>query len=296
MNKNKLYLELKNTYTEENLNKITRKIIDSYRNEESDFLDNLIGKLGEFLQLDDSKINKAFPRLVMLYHPDKLKYYQNQIENNYHNASEIKLTQFSHIFIALKNLNYIPKRKAIDTTQTSVRPEDYGYEVDINDFDNIVESYELDQEYVSEGSTIDFISALKMQEFGDLDLDLRSSQLESFTGDLNFAGHGIDDVTGIENCINISSLDFSKNEIVDITGLGFLTLLEELYLSKNEIYAIDGLSTLHKLRLLDLSFNNIDDISPLFELPNLQYLNLVGNQIPQKQIAQISKKGRIIIF
>lgn len=296
MIKNNLYFELKNTYTEENLNKITRKIINSYRNEEFDYFNNMILKLGEFLKLDDFKINKVFYRLVMLYHPDKLKYYQNEIENYYHNGKEIELNQFSHIFIALKNLNYIPNRKTIDTIQNSVRPEDYGYEVDINDFDNIVDSNGFEQEFFSEGLNFDFLSALKAREFGNLDFDIQSYHLESLVGDLNFTNCKIDDLTGIENCINISSVDFSNNEIVDITNLGFLTLLEEIYLSKNEIYSVDGLSNLHKLRILDLSFNNIDDISPLYELPNLRYLNVIGNHISLDQIEQASKKGRIIVF
>lgn len=296
MNKNELYFELKNIYTEENLNKITRKIITAYRNKEFDYIQHLNQKLGELVQIDDSSFNRAFSKLIMLYHPDKLKYYQNEIENYYHNGKEIELNQFSHIFVVLKNLNYIPNRKTIDKIQNSARPEDYGYEVDINDFDNIVDSNGFEQEYFSEGLNFDFLSALKIREFNNLDFDIQSYHLESLVGDLNFVKCNITDLAGIENCINISSLDFSNNEIVDITNLGFLTLLKEIYLHKNEIYSVDGLSNLHKLRILDLSFNNINDISPLFELSNLQYLNVIGNQIPLDQTEEFSKTGRIIVY
>lgn len=296
MNENKLYFELKNTYTEENLTQITRKIINSYRKEESDYFNNLAHKLAGFLNLDDYKINKVFSSLIMLYHPDKLTYYQNIIEDCLHKGDVVKLNQLSHIFITLKNINYIPNRKTIDTIQNSVRPEDYGYAVDENDFDNIVGSNGLKHEFFAEGLNFDFLSALKIREFADINFDIQSYHLESLVGDLTFSRCGIVDLAGIENCINISSIDFTNNEIVDITNLGFMPLIEEIYLSKNEIYSVDGLSSLYKLRILDLSFNNINDISPIYELPNLQYLNIIGNKVSLDQVEQVSKKGRIVIF
>ncbi len=296
MNKNELYKELKNTYTEENLNKITRKLIGAYRKKEIDYFKHLVLKLGDFLKPDGAKINKLFFNLIMIYHPDKLKYYQNQIENYYQNKEETNLKKLSHIFITLKNLNYLPNQKTINAIQNTIRPEDYGDAVDINDFDTIIDSNNSQRLYFYEGLNFDFLSALKMREFGDLDFDIQSYHLENLTGDLNFSRNGITDLTGIEKCSNVLSLDFSNNEIVDITNLGFLTLLEEIYLSNNEIYTVDGLSGLHNLRVLDLSFNHIDDISALYELNRLQYLNLIGNPLPQEQIEAISRLGRIVIF
>jgi Leucine-rich repeat (LRR) protein len=298
MEKNNLYSDLKNTYNEENLNKITRRLINSYRDKEFDYIHNLIQNLGGFIGFGDCTINKAFSRLVMLYHPDKLKFYQNEIENYYKKGEEIKLNQLSHIFITLKNLNTISNRKPMDSIQTSARSEDYGYDVDINDFDHIVDSVEdeFEQENIAEDFTHDFLSALTLREFSNLDTEIQPHHLESLTGDLDFSRCGINDLTGIENCINISSLNFSNNVIVDITNLGYLTLLEEIYMSNNEIDSVDGLSNLHNLQIVDLSSNNIDDISPLYDLPKLHYLNIVGNQVTPDQMDLVSKKGRIIIF
>ena len=296
MNKNELYTELKNTYSKENLTKITRKLIDSYRKREIDYFKYIALKLSDFLKPEDSRLNKLFFNLIMLYHPDKLKYYQNQIEIYYQNNDEISLKQFSHIFIILKNLNYLPNQKTIDTIQNTAQPEDYGDAVDINDFDTVVNSNDFERQYIYEGLNFDFLSALKIREFGDLDFDIQPYHLENLTGDLNFSRNRINDLAGIEKCRNILSLDFSNNEIVDITNLGFLTLLEEINLSNNEIYTVDGLSGLHNLQILDLSFNNIDDISALFELNRLRYCNLIGNPLPQDQIEAISRLGRIVIF
>ena len=229
MNKNELYFELKNIYTEGNLNKITRKIITAYRNKEFDYIRHLSQKLGKLVQIDDTNFSRTFSKLIMLYHPDKLKYYKNEIENYYHKGEETELNQFSHIFITLENLNYIPNRKTIDEIQNSTRSEDFGYDVDLEDFDNIVDLNDFEQEYFYEGLNFDFLSALKTREFGNLDFDIQSYHLYSLVGDLNFRNCKIDDLRGIENCINISSLDFSNNEIVDITNLGFLKVMSKVF-------------------------------------------------------------------
>lgn len=296
MNLKQLYLDLKSTFTEENLNRITRKIINSFRNEEFDFFKNIVIHLDKFIKLDGLKLNKVFSKLVMLYHPDKLTFYQKEIENYYQNRDEEKLHQLSHIFITLQNINFISKYNTTDTLQDSGGPEDYGYEVDISDLDTIFDPNDFEGEQFAEDFTFDFLSAIKYREFGDINYNVQPYHLEELVGELNFSRHRIDDLTGIENCINITSLDLSNNEIVDITKLGFLSLLEELYLPKNEIYSVDGLSNLINLRILDLSFNNITDISPLYELPNLNYLNVIGNQIPEDQIIQMKKSRRIIVF
>jgi Leucine-rich repeat (LRR) protein len=66
-------------------------------------------------------------------------------------------------------------------------------------------------------------------------------------------------------------------------------------LNRNDIGYIDGLSFLTHLRILDISLNNIDDIIPLFDLKELEYVNVVGNEIPQKQIQTLKKKGIVVI-
>jgi len=292
-----LHTELKNAYIESNLNLITGRIINSFRKKEFDYIQNLVQKLSEHIDFGSWDINKAFNKLIMTYHPDKLSFYQSSIEEFYSKGDELKLNQLSHIFITLKNLNYISSPKSIDSIITSARVEDYGYAVDINEFDHVIDSTADDfkMRNDSEISALDFLSALKLKEHGNLETVIHMHDLETLDGVLDFSGYGVNDLSGIENCINISILNFSDNDLADITKLGFLNLLEEIYLSNNEIYSVDGLSQLNQLKILDVSNNNIDDISALVELPNLHYLNVIGNPLSEEQIKKASRPGRIII-
>ena len=301
MKKNSLYIKLKSAYTEENLNKISTRIIDSYRLKQYNYLQKLIQKLEDVINIKDGKINKTFSRLIMLYHPDKLNYYKNEIEKNHQNGGKEKLKRFSHILLMLENIDKIPISKTIDFD--SVFSSEEQYMCDEDDFDDTinVDENEYDSEQVDYDDTYDqpihdFLSVLKQKEFGNLDIDLYYHQLEILEGELELLNYGLVDLSGIEYCKNINSLDLSNNNIVDITNIGYLHLLEEIYLSCNSITSIDVMSGLTNLRKFDISFNNIDDISPLFNHPKLEYLNIIGNNIPDDQIDLLKKNGVVIIY
>ncbi len=115
----------------------------------------------------------------------------------------------------------------------------------------------------------------------------------------------IENISGLEYCVNLEKLDLRKNKIKDLTPLKNLTKLKALYLEKNiikdisplsgltnlEVLALGGfqggnyiedispLAELTNLKNLDLSWNNIEDISPLAGLTNLLELNLEKNSI-----------------
>ena len=72
------------------------------------------------------------------------------------------------------------------------------------------------------------------------DSNITKSQLESLTG-IYAPNYNINDITGIEYCINLRALDLKDNNISDISAL----------------------SNLNKLNNLELNNNNISDISPL---------------------------------
>jgi len=90
---------------------------------------------------------------------------------------------------------------------------------------------------------------------------------------------GISDLTGLEYCANLKTLNLGHNEISDISPASNLTSLTELYLSGNQISDISPLAGLTSLTGLDLGDNQISDISPLSELTNLIWLRLSDNQI-----------------
>ena len=67
-----LFNQLNDAYTRENLNRITAKIIEVYRNKQFHKIENLVRKLSGICHFPASKINKYFSQLVLMYHPDKL--------------------------------------------------------------------------------------------------------------------------------------------------------------------------------------------------------------------------------
>jgi Leucine-rich repeat (LRR) protein len=131
--------------------------------------------------------------------------------------------------------------------------------------------------------------------------DIYQSELEDLT-EFSAEQGGIVNITGLEHCTNLRSLDLSLNHIIsdisplagltslielnlwhnqisDISPLASLTSLIELNLGSNEIGDISPLASLTNLTLLDLGYNQIGDISPLANLTSLTSLSLSDNQI-----------------
>jgi Leucine-rich repeat (LRR) protein len=109
--------------------------------------------------------------------------------------------------------------------------------------------------------------------------DIYQSELEDLT-EFSAEQGGIVNITGLEHCTNLRSLDLSLNHIIsDISPLASLTSLIELNLGSNEIGDISLLASFINLTLLDLGYNQIGDISPLANLTSLTSLSLSDNQI-----------------
>lgn len=118
---------------------------------------------------------------------------------------------------------------------------------------------------------------------------------------LDLPGQGIENLDGIENCINLKSLLLTSNRITDVSPLTSLTQLWALHvggnrisdvtplakmsglsnitLEDNQISDITPLNSLHKMSRLRLSTNQIKDISPLKSMTSLDRLTLSSNQI-----------------
>ncbi len=67
-----LYHNLKAAYTPENLNLISGRIIDMFREHQYDGLRAIQKVVNEYTPCAEEKINKVFSRLIMFYHPDRL--------------------------------------------------------------------------------------------------------------------------------------------------------------------------------------------------------------------------------
>jgi len=123
-------------------------------------------------------------------------------------------------------------------------------------------------------------------KIGKLSGDIYQSDLLVITS-LTAEGKGITNLSGIEFCTNLESLnlnnygknDLERNRVSDITVLANLIHLSYLYLFWNEIGDVSALANLTQLRQIDLAKNHITNISALANLTNLQSLNLQVNQI-----------------
>jgi len=282
-------------YTEENLNNISRKIIEAYKNKKYSYLIKIAKLIDNSIVENTPNIQKLFSHLIMLYHPDRISLFKQKISKI--NKDKTNLDKFSHIIAVTENLDSIQFIKEEDKTTYDIEYEyEYGY--DDEDFDSVIGESDFDDNYSEEEKNLyefDFISLLRYRELGNIDDELPSFYFEELEGELTLPDSNLFDLSGMEKCINLEALDLSNNRIIDITPIGFLTQLTEINLSGNTIQDIGVLNNLQKLKKIDISFNEIKDISPLFNLSNLIYVNIIGNKIPKKQI-EIFKQKKIIII
>ncbi|MDZ4994758.1 hypothetical protein GNF80_17655 [Clostridium perfringens] len=122
--------------------------------------------------------------------------------------------------------------------------------------------------------------------------DIYVSELEALTGNLYLNNENIRDLTGLEHCTGVKTIDLKNNQISNIDPLKGLTQLTNLYLSSNQISNIEPLKGLTQLTRLDLSNNQINNIEPLKGLTQLTNLSLNNNQIsniePLKGLIQLT--------
>jgi Leucine-rich repeat (LRR) protein len=289
---NELYQELLEAYSDKNLNRITGKLIDLYKNRNYSEIRNIANKISKYVVIDEEQDAKCFSKLIMLYHPDKGDYFRNHIRALFMENDLENLEKYAHIRMVedIENIEVHEYDEDID-----YQPE-YMWDDQESDIYNAYHEEGDDDDGGMEPEEIEksFYNAVKLREFGSLEVYFPTwyvRDLEEF--EMEYAG--ITSLFGVEYCEHLIVLDLSNNEITDLTELWTLYRLEELYLANNEIGYIDALSNLSRLRVIDLSGNQIDDISPLFELKHLEYLNLMDNKIPQHQIEYLKKRDIIVM-
>lgn len=129
----------------------------------------------------------------------------------------------------------------------------------------------------------------------DAKSDITKLELEGITSlEIN---DDINNLEGIQYCINLKNLSLGKNygksSLKDISRLSRLTRLNSLSLKGSNISDISPLSGLFNLYYLSMPWNNISDITPLEMLTNLTTINLDFNQIndlnPLKGLNKLEK-------
>ena len=113
----------------------------------------------------------------------------------------------------------------------------------------------------------------------DINSPININELESLRGNLNLDRKGIEDITGIQYCTNITNLDLRTNRISDLKPLSNLKKLKILMIYDNNISSLEPLRNLTNLQELWTSSNSISDLSPLSNLKNLMYLDASNQKI-----------------
>src|SRR5437867_3193548 len=76
----------------------------------------------------------------------------------------------------------------------------------------------------------------------------------------------IEDLTGLEHCVNLTALGLGDNRTSDISPLASLANLETLSLRNNQVSDLTPLASLTRLKTLRIWYNKLRDISPLASL------------------------------
>ncbi len=92
-------------------------------------------------------------------------------------------------------------------------------------------------------------------------------------------GMQIKDLTGLEKCRSLASLDLAKNAITNLAPLAELASIQYLNLADNQIADINPLRGITALQYIELSNNKVKDLAPLAGLTNLASLYLSNNQL-----------------
>lgn len=90
----------------------------------------------------------------------------------------------------------------------------------------------------------------------------------------------VDDLTGIQYCVNLRTLSLDGNGVKSLAPLADLSRLEEIWLVQNQVTNLKPLTGLNNLKTLVLEMNyRLKSIKALADLASLEYLNIAGTGV-----------------
>ncbi|KAK4116220.1 L domain-like protein [Canariomyces notabilis] len=144
-------------------------------------------------------------------------------------------------------------------------------------------------EIVCTQSRVQSMSALRLERFQQVArICLRQNLIQDIEGlsgvagslkELDLYDNLISHVRGLDDLVNLTTLDLSFNKIKHIKHVSHLSNLTDLYLVSNKISKIEGLSGLTKLRNLELGSNRVRVLENLESLTSLEDLWVAKNKI-----------------
>ena len=333
-----LYGKLRNAYTADNLKTISAGIISSYQKRQYDSLFLYANRLALEGVEEVKNIGKIFIKIIKNYHPDKLNSILALIEKAYRENDHDTLGSYARqIGLAGYTDRDEGKRQGrknydIDIEEKYVYSEnDFDFHDDLytdeyrDDETNYSdEDFDEDDEEIGteekEHEVFGFKEAIHEEFLGNLVDDEIFIQPEDLIEleELVLADRGIEELSGIEHCHNMTILDLSDNEIIDIgplsklynltildlsnnciehiTPLSYLENLVSLDLSGNDFTDIEPLASLQKLISLDISKNAIKDIGVLVNLESLKMVNLSGIRLDDKGVIEELKRKGVQVY
>lgn len=286
-----LHNRLIDAYSVNNLNTISLTLINLFKNKDYQALQRIGELINDTAGISIGKNGKGFSKLMMLYHPDRAVYHITEInrlaaEHNLDGllsyAHILKLERIGELTSGMNSYDDIDYSPVYDWDLSDLEEE--GFRIfDVNSPDESLYTGNSMQ-----GRT--FMEAV-LTEFGDdVDADYAIAWLGNYD-DFDLSSSWINDLDGVQFCVNARTLDVSNNMISDLLPLSDLKDLEELNISDNNVGYIDDIVGLKKLRSITISNNYIEDISPLLELENLEYADVSGNRIDEEQIDELISLG-----
>ena len=281
-----LHHDLLNAYTVENLNNISLILIRLYKDRQFSVLRKIAAIINDFVEIEIQDDGKGFSKFMMLYHPDRVRFHLDVINELAKQDDHDGLRQYSHILL-LKEIEEIATN--LDGSEDIDYSPVYEWDFEAAGF-SVVNDFEPPKKTKTNVVGCDFYDAIKKRNFENTSFNYPSYYLQDMD-EFELSCCCITNLDGVENCIHAQEMDLSDNMIFDLELLAGLSRLETLNLSDNEIENIDPLSNLMNLKTLFLSNNMISDISPLFDLPRLEYVNISGNKADACQIATLAGLG-----
>jgi Leucine-rich repeat (LRR) protein len=285
--------QIKQAYQTEHLNEISKRIIQTYKNNNYPLLYEIANNCGIS---EESSPFRIFGKIMQIFHPDKSQLILDEINTLIDSMDLKSLESFTHIFKVEKILKDPIKIRKPEVEFEYEEAWEDSHNEQFQFFDD-TNANSKDDFLTQETplSSYNFYEAIQLREYGDLSKTFPSYYLEDID-EFELASSQINSLEGAEFCKHAKIMDLSDNSISDLSELFELQSLEELYLAHNELSYIDTLSNLTQLKSLDLSFNLIDDISPLFSLENLEYVNLIGNPVSQTEIELLKLKSINVVL
>lgn len=294
-------------FSTENLTYISSRLIGFHKNRHLKALKQTGEVVSRFYPFSEASDARLFSRLIVLFHPDKLNDYHNQINGC---KDQVSLEVYRYLGAVLEQIDLLNEHTENVLLDPEAFEEEYGWNYRPTDDDYYLLNEEeepqspwfdeenIDERYFfSEGQgTPDgsFLTALKRKIYGPVHFDFPVHLLEDLE-EIEMAEYEIEDLDGIEFCTYARVIDLSYNQLFDISKIAACANVQELYLANNQLRYIDALAQLQDLRMLDVSGNKINDASPLFYLQALEFVNLLGNPIPLAQVLELKKRGVTVV-